>query len=148
MARLRGLAVWLTAVMTMAAGFPQSACACPGRPDKSAESSTVQACPCGGGCCASAATAKCCDGERGPIKPSSPRESGQTGCKKTIVAQHAQIRPTANNIRSSVDSVTWITVSVNVVRAAQPVIAMAPAWQLPAHAPPTDLLLLLQHFLI
>src|SRR5262245_13149086 len=143
MTRLHGVGVWLTAVMTMAAGFPQSVCACPGRSAKTAESSSVQTCRCGDGCCASAETAECCEGERGPTKSNTPRESGRTVCKKVLIAQHAQILPTANRVSSGGDSVTWITVSASVVRAAQSTVATAPAWQLPSHAPPTDLLLLL-----
>jgi hypothetical protein len=148
MTRLRGLAVWLTAVMTMAAGFPQSVCACAGRPATSAESAAVQACPCGGGCCASAATARCCDRDREPAQNEPSPESGQSVCQKVLLAQHAQVLQSANGVGPRADSVSWAAVSPDVFCQVPPVALNAVAWQLPSHAPPTDLLLLLQHLLI
>jgi hypothetical protein len=147
MARLRGLALWLTAVMTMAAGFPQSVCACPRRADTLAESSAIQACPCGGGCCASAETAKCCDRERGPAKPH-PRESGQTVCKKALVAAHAQIPSTGNGAGPSRDSCSWDTISPGDSHTIAAIAVVSAIWDQPFHSPPTDLFLLFLHLLI
>jgi hypothetical protein len=148
MTRLRTISVWLTAVLTVAAGFPQVVCACPGRPAKRGESSSAQTCACGGGCCSSAPSAKCCDGDRGPTKPAPTPGSGQTACKKTLIAQHAQISPAANSTGPNGDSSFSIAVSPSMCYLAPPGIVTATAWQLPPHAPPTDLLLLLQHLLI
>jgi hypothetical protein len=147
MTRLRTIAVWLTAVMTMAAGLPQMACACPGRPATPPETSTVQACQCGGGCCANSVSAKCCDGERGPVTPAS-RESGRTVCKKGLIAQQAPSAPATTGANPSSDSTSWTIVSPNGVLPVPSDAVIAAARQLPSHAPPTDLLLLLQHFLI
>lgn len=147
MTRLRTISVWLTAVMTMAAGLPQTACACPGRPATPPESSTVQACQCGGACCANSASAKCCDGDRGPVTPG-PRESGRTVCKKMFVAQQAPSAPATTSANPSIDSTSWAFVTPNGVLTVPSDAEIASAWQLQFHAPPTDLLLLLQHFLI
>src|SRR5262245_18992589 len=148
MTRLRGLGIWQTAVMTMAAGFPQSVCACPGRPAKATESSNGQACPCGDGCCANAANARCCDGDRGPTSNDPSPHSGQAVCKKVLLAQHAQLLASASLVGPGGESVTWTVTTPNVSCHVPPAGVTASLWERPSHSPPTDLLLLLQHFLI
>ena len=148
MTRLRTIGVWLTAVMTMAAGLPRYVCACPGRPTKSGESSIVQGCPCGsGGCCASAPSSGCCDSDRGSKRNSAP-DSGRTVCKTILVAQQAQVPAAANGVSPSSELVVWAVLSPCALGWLPALAVTAPAWQLPSHAPPPDLLLLLQHFLI
>jgi hypothetical protein len=148
MTRLRNIGIWLTAVTTIAAGFPQSVCACPGGPAKPAESSTAQACSCGGGCCGSAASAKCCDGERESTRHVPSPASDQALCKKVLLVQNAQAPPATTSAYPSGDVASWIAVTPSVVQPVPPVAVTATAWQLPSHAPPVDLLILLQHFLI
>ena len=148
MTRSRTIFVWLTAAMTMAAGLPQTVCACPGRPAKNREASIAEACPCGGSCCGTAASSKCCDGQRGPVKPDAPRQSGQTVCKKTVVAAHAHIATATNGVGTSGDSVTWLADRPSDFHVVPSMVAASTTWELPFHSPPYDLLLLFQRFLI
>src|SRR5438093_13180551 len=111
MTQLRTLGVWLTAVMTMAAGFPQYVCACPGRPATTLPDSSAQSCPCGGSCCTGAAGAKCCDKDRIPTKPLPTPESGQTVCKKVPAAPHAQISSAAERVSGPGESLIWTAIT-------------------------------------
>jgi hypothetical protein len=142
-----------TALMTLLGGLPQFACACAGKsgqPIAASKAFVARACSCGGGCCASAA-------EQGHKKPccqnNSPSSASgslgwQTTCKVALAPAAVFVSPGPAQV--------WLPDSASSLPLA---ILPTPGdgssaswhdgvWLLPHHAPPPDLVTILQRFLI
>jgi hypothetical protein len=150
---VRAFGVWMTAVMTLAAGFPQFICACPGGPGNATPAfSSPQPCPCCGGCCGQSSGQECCCGANKP-EPSksvpSDRGSGRSICKKAFGPTQSLARP-SRTAASGPDAAPalWLHSRPEVISPVPPAAAFSAFRTLPHHGPPHDLVILLQHFLI
>src|SRR5207244_10339170 len=104
--------VWLTAVMTLTAAFPQFACACPGGEGRIllplATTLSTNRCPCEKGCdAASSMDPKrkccCCESERAQSKPSQPTQSApEQSCKKVATVGESFV-PTSSAKTAGLD---------------------------------------------
>jgi hypothetical protein len=150
--------VWLTAVTTLIAAFPQLACACPGREAKAISPLSTMfspgGCPCGNGCCKACAgdpRRNCCTGgDHGKGSPNTSSEGGlQSFCKKISTAGLAFVSTASGKILDPDDTTICCLIAL------PPQAAVTPhgphtsfAWALPPHAPPPDLVTLFRHLLI
>ncbi len=166
---------WLTAVMTLVAGMPQFSCICPDGTVKAfcvSFSTDPMACCCGGGkccspskaggaCCCKATstphvagpTGKTCCGEHRDKKPDEQQgvrlQADQKGCTRTLAQPAVTV---VSYYKTAVDKDTSFDALLPQSLAPSPcwlVTAHGPTfWQINLVAPPTDLVDLLQHYLI
>jgi hypothetical protein len=151
---IRVLGVCVTAIMTLVAASPQYACACRGGPQSVPSSLSPCGCTCGGGCCALPSDGSegkcCCCGKHGSerAKPNE-RSAGHTSCKKTVVPAELFVQSSrGNSVVPDGTAGLWLKRVSNVFNAAAATDRTPLPWRLLHHAPPPDLLALLQHFLI
>jgi hypothetical protein len=163
MIRLRRAAligqVWLTAVMVLAAGLPQTVCACPPRQTPpagagSASRTETRQCPCGGQCCAMTSTGPheptCC-GQAGPrparAQAGKHATAREAACQRTLLQPQVYTASDGKHTPSDEAPVApCIGLPVGVTPSLSPAGAESRAWQGHAPAPPADLVTLLQHF--
>src|SRR4051794_16517190 len=164
--------VWLTAVMTLVAGLPHFDCRCPNGQVKRfclGRASPPSGCCCGGACCSSASGGRCCCRSGGAA-------SARQAEKRSCCGRHTRLndeRPSAAGVKAQHTCCSKVLAQVQafVPSPAKPAVDpdQAPAvlppaadivctlvprahtrtpWHVHLLAPPTDLVTLLQHFLI
>jgi len=158
--------VWLTAIMTLVAGTPHFSCLCPDGHRKAFCPRTfakASGCCCGGACCrqggccqagprppAEATAAKsCCHHRHGAPRTAPVRVQGN-GCKTTLErADVLAVQPTATQAADDGLS-SELLATPSPAALAPPSLAAGP-WRRCGHSsspPPTNLVVVLQHFII
>lgn len=155
--KVRAAFVWLTALMTLAAGLPRFDCRCPdGQVKLFCTGQTSAACCCDNSCCSPTPTrgttpqvapADYCP--RCGHEPTAPAGAavGGASCVMTLAEApdlSAGEARTAAEPESDVD--TLAPISLGGIQATQP--AQAPTCQAGLPPPPLDLVILLCHFII
>jgi hypothetical protein len=157
--------VWLTAVMTVVAGMPHVACLCPNgnlKPFCLASTCGAAGCCCGGACCTGgspeglspelAPEVSCCccaDAEPQCSQASDgSRQIGNAGCTKTLAQSRVlAVRPQKVNLTEATPQEPFQPVDFAPVD--QPDSTPAHRSSRPLQVPPpTDRVILLQHFLV
>jgi hypothetical protein len=154
---LRAGLIGTTALMTVIAGLPQFACACPGKsaqPIAATKALVERACSCGGSCCASAAEQgqkkPCCQNESrtSTATPSSGSLAWQTTCKVALAPAAVFVSPSSAQVWSP-DSASPLPLAILPTPADGSFASWnCAAWLLPHHTPPPDLVTILHRFLI
>jgi hypothetical protein len=163
--------VWLTALMTLFAGFPQWTCACPeGKPAIASHSKDLakMGCGCGRNCCSGASPKNCCSSHQAKTEPSindhfriqndDRAQTGEPG-KKLIPDRQCCIINVVRAENSCLPSgKTTFKKALTPDFVFSPATLTTPTLQAPdlggmachtyGSAPPTDLITLLLHLLI
>jgi hypothetical protein len=154
---IRVSGAWATAIMMLIAGMPQTACACAPTSGRQPAPEGVVAsagCSCGGSCCTTSSELgsqkSCCQKNETSAQNTShaARVSGPMVCKIALASRGAFVASTSTKpvtpnsaptlfVLASPPSGSFTSTNGNFV-----------PWRLPHQAPPSDLLALLQHFLI
>ena len=162
---------WLTAVMTLLTAVPHFDCRCPDgqfKPFCVSISRDASGCCCGGTCCSSIEGGRSCCRARSRVAPEQMQtgsccqhqdrqtngspgnqpEVGPRGCTRTVAPAEVLTRsPGMTTVDKDLTTEALLPQAVDVV--CRPTMAGAhPCWQSHQIAPPTDLIISLQRFLI
>jgi len=168
---VRGIAIWVTAIMTLIAGTPHFVCRCPNgnvKPFCFAVPIGTTGCCCGGACCSSGGSSCCC-AKNGSTIGSTDERGGACGEKsrdvvntadvslqassKTCTKTVAQLQDqTASSARTTSDQDcapgAFLHTQLQSVSMFSAEVPYRIGWHLQLVPPPTDLVITFQHFLI
>ncbi len=165
--------VCVTAIMTLIAGLPHFDCVCPSGQHKPlclGITAPRGGCCCGGACCSSSSGQKCCGGASQETPPAAqsqarccrqrqPRARGDrptpgldaTGCRKKTVTGESiiAVAPTQSSAKQTPADSFSVPVAQLAIIASAPMTGNSPlSWHEYELPPPTDLVIVLLHFLI
>jgi hypothetical protein len=152
----------LTAVMTLIAGIPHFTCVCPNgkiKPFCFGVAVNSSGCCCGKACCASGPSGKCCCGSSGgcacpekadktPKSPENGYQAKSSCCTKTLAEQEISLVSTGKPTLDQAEAPAFSHDDGPLVQSWPSATTARVAWHIHLVAPPTDLVISLQHFLI